>query len=309
VVSVGGEGTWIEFLPPAAAPGTLAAAAVANPDGQVALLGAAVLYEGTSPPAVEGFDPPEVVLQAGSSLTVGVRIRGIAPSGGTEVSLEASGGVATVPPSTLVPPFRREVAFDLVAGPLAGHGEVRASCGGGVAVLPVTVTAPPPPPAPAEADLSGWRLLQANSARTLVLPAGTRLRAGETLVVGRKASQAAFEAFWGRSLGAGTLYLDSEDKFPVINGGETFRLEDVAGATIESPTIAAVAGSDHRRRPGRAPGDAASWIVQQASQATATPGVGEPLDGAHPGVYVSEFSDAAGTGNFVYEFVEVRFDP
>jgi hypothetical protein len=164
---------------------------------------------------------------------------------------------------------------------------------------------------PTTVDLSGWRIEQANSSRTFTIPAGTVLSEGGYLVVGRNASRAQFESFWGRTLGAGVVYLDGSDQWPSINGSETFTLRDASGAVADGPSVAmaSAGGQTLQRRPGLPAGDAGSWNVGSSSPvANATPGSGQSAANVAPGVYVSEFSDADGSGNFVYEFVELYFD-
>jgi hypothetical protein len=49
---------------------------------------------------------------------------------------------------------------------------------------------------PTDLDISGWRLVQTNSAITYTLPAGTRIPSSGYVVIARNASKSAFEAFW-----------------------------------------------------------------------------------------------------------------
>src|SRR5688572_6512725 len=76
-------------------------------------------------------------------------------------------------------------------------------------------------------DLSGYAIVQTMSDRTLTLPAGTVVPAGGYLVIGRNATLAQFEAFWG-PLPADAVYLDAMaqggEEFPTINGDETYEL-------------------------------------------------------------------------------------
>jgi hypothetical protein len=166
------------------------------------------------------------------------------------------------------------------------------------------------PVVPGVADItgcvvSGWTLQQANSAVNWVIPAGTIIPKGSMLIVGRNADKAAFEAFWGVSLGEDVLYIDSADKIPLINGAETYTLLDDSMAIIDGPTIGMTVGQSIQRTSSGAADDEASW--SRASYTTATPGSSLlPLSGA--GVLISEFSDATGTGNYVYEFVEIYCD-
>lgn len=157
------------------------------------------------------------------------------------------------------------------------------------------------PPAD-DVDLSGWTLEQANSARTFTLPNNTLVPAGGFVVVGRNASRAQFEAYWGL-LGDDVVYLDAGDEFPAINGDETFTLRDDGGAVVDGPTPAIQAG-DTVRRDDLA--EAGTWTV--ADEDGADPGSGHPDPGA-PGVFLTEASDATGSGNFAYEFVELQAWP
>jgi hypothetical protein len=160
-------------------------------------------------------------------------------------------------------------------------------------------------------DLSGWTIVQQNALRTFTAPAGTVLHEGGYLVVGRKATRGQFETFWGRPLGDGVVYVNSLDKFLVVNGSETFELRNAAGVSVDGPSAAmpSAAGADLRRIPGAPAGAASSWITSPASPvANATPGAGQSATSTPLGVYVAEFSDAVGSGNYVYEFVQIYFD-
>lgn len=159
-------------------------------------------------------------------------------------------------------------------------------------------------------DVSGWKLVQANSALTFTLPAGSVIPANGYLIVARDATKAAFESFWlaGAALPAGTLYVNAAGSFPAINGSETYKLTNAASVTIDGPSIATASSANQslrRKDPCQAAGLAASWNV--GATTTATPGSGAGV-GCAKGVVINEFSDAAGTGNFVYEFVELHND-
>jgi hypothetical protein len=157
-------------------------------------------------------------------------------------------------------------------------------------------------------DVSGWRLSQANSAQSLVLPAGTRIPASGYLIVARNASRAAFESFWSRTLGPSVAFVNAGGAFPVINGDETFTLFDGSGATIDGPTVSMPAGGGRafqRRDPCQAASVSASW--NNVAAASASPGTGAGA-GCGRGVVLNEFADPSGTGQFVYEFVELHWD-
>ncbi len=57
--------------------------------------------------------------------------------------------------------------------------------------------------------VGGWTLTQANSAGNYTMPAGTTIPAEGYLVIGRNATKAAFEAFWGVTLRRNVVYLNS----------------------------------------------------------------------------------------------------
>ncbi len=164
----------------------------------------------------------------------------------------------------------------------------------------------------ASIDLSGWELVQTASDRTLVFPPGTVLNAGEHLVIGRDASFGDFAAFWG-ALPETTVYLNGAgvtmDQFPLINGEETYELRDANGNTVDGPTAPMVLGGNRQRLdPVMAAGNGGAWIDSGNPNADANPGGGQVDDPAFSGVYVSEVSDVAGNGAYVYEFVELYFD-
>jgi len=175
------------------------------------------------------------------------------------------------------------------------------------AAVSVTVDNTTPPP-PVGTDVSNWRIVQANSPSTFTLPAGTVIPDNGYVVIGRNASKAAFESFWGVSLPANVVYLDSNDTMPVINGDEDFTLFNAGGSRVDGRTtsMAASAGKSYQRKdPCLSASKLSSWTV--VGDAAATPGSGA-ASGCVKGVVINEFSDASGTGNFIYEFVELHND-
>jgi len=95
---------------------------------------------------------------------------------------------------------------------------------------------------------------------------------------------------------------------PVINGSETYDLFNAAGTKVDGTTIAmasAAGNSVQRKDPCLSAAASASWTVVASS--SATPGAGAGA-GCAKGVVINEFSDALGTGNFIYEFVELHND-
>ena len=157
-------------------------------------------------------------------------------------------------------------------------------------------------------DVSGYRVVQANASLTYVIPANTIIPSRGYLIVGRNATKAQFETFWGVTLAANVVYINGADTMPQINGSETYDLRNAANTRVDGLTVAmAAAGGETLRRTngcGNA-NKATSWT--RAASSTANPGSGAPAP-CNKGVFISEFSDALGTGNFIYEFVEIAND-
>ncbi len=160
-------------------------------------------------------------------------------------------------------------------------------------------------------DVSGWKIEQQNSAATLVLPPGTSLRPKRYLLIGRNSDQEAFEAFWGVTLGPHVQYIRSTNlsggqEFPTINGGEIYTLKNTDDFSVDGPTIALQSGQTVQRvNPGDPATQATSWLVTSASEASPGAGAGTT---SNAGVAINEFSDALGSGNYIYEFVELYYD-
>jgi beta-lactamase superfamily II metal-dependent hydrolase len=171
----------------------------------------------------------------------------------------------------------------------------------------VTVDNTTPPP-PSGTDVSNWRIVQANSTYTFYLPAGTVIPDNGYMVIGRNATKAAFEAFWGVTLGTNVVYVNGGDGMPVINGDEHYTLYNAGGTRIDGRTAAmsASAGRSYQRKdPCNSASKLSSWNV--VADSSATPGSGAAA-GCGDGVVINELSDATGTGNFVYEFIELHND-
>jgi hypothetical protein len=185
---------------------------------------------------------------------------------------------------------------------------------------PLSVVAPPGAPVALYSylvsgsdalDISGWKIEQQNSAATVLLPPDISLRPKEYLIIGRDSDQEAFEAFWGVTLGPDVQYIRSTSlsggqEFPTINGGETYTLKNTDDLIADGPTIAIESNqSVQRLNPADPAGQIASWLVTDASGASPGAGAGTP---SNAGVVINEFSDASGSGNYVYEFIELYYD-
>jgi len=159
-------------------------------------------------------------------------------------------------------------------------------------------------------DVGGWKITQRNSSATFTIPTGTTVPGGGYLIVARDATKSAFETFWrgGSPLPSNVVYVSSAGVLPLINGSEDYTLANAAGTTIDGPTIAMSASAGNtvqRKDPCLAANLTSSWTVSASSNATPGTGAGA---GCAKGMVINEFSDAAGTGNFVYEFVELHND-
>ncbi len=157
-------------------------------------------------------------------------------------------------------------------------------------------------------DISGWTVTQANATLVYTVPAGTVIPANGYVIIARDATKAAFQTFWGVTLGSNVVYLTTAGAFPQINGSENYTLKNGSGTTIDGPTISTASGANQSLRridPCTGAGVASNWTI--GATTTATPGSGAGA-GCAKGVVINEFSDAAGSGNFVYEFVELHND-
>lgn len=149
-------------------------------------------------------------------------------------------------------------------------------------------------------DITGYVLYQYVSSYTINLPS-VYIHDGDYLVIGRNADQAAFEAFWGVTLGANVVYFNAANGFS-INGAETYSLYDNTPAIIDTANTDLVAGNTAQRDAT----NATTW-TQSTDTLNANPGSGV-TGGNSAGVVITEFSDASGTGNYIYEFVEIFYD-
>jgi beta-lactamase superfamily II metal-dependent hydrolase len=156
-------------------------------------------------------------------------------------------------------------------------------------------------------NIGNWTLTQANSTLTYTIAAGTTIASKGYVIIARNATKAAFQTFWGVTLGANVVYINSADTMPQINGSETYTLKNSSGVTIEGTTVAmdTSGGSDFQRATCGAIGTLSSWT--KLASASGSPGTGG-LNGCNKGPFINEFSDALGTGNFVYEFIELFND-
>ncbi|HYI13075.1 MAG TPA: Ig-like domain-containing protein [Thermoanaerobaculia bacterium] len=157
-------------------------------------------------------------------------------------------------------------------------------------------------------NIGGYSLTQANATLTYTIPAGTTIASKGYVIIGRNATKAQFQTFWGVTLAANVIYLNAADTMPQINGSETYTLRNASSTILDGATVAmASAGGESLKRLNGcgAANSASSW--SRTASSTANPGTGAPA-ACNKGVYISEFSDALGTGNFIYEYVELYND-
>ncbi|MCU0290734.1 MAG: lamin tail domain-containing protein [Thermoanaerobaculaceae bacterium] len=168
---------------------------------------------------------------------------------------------------------------------------------------------------PVGLDISGWKLVQhspPSTTRTYTFPAGTLIAPGEYVVVGRNASQAAFETFWatqtpGFALPANAHYLNGGDKLVVNDNDDSIELQNASSAIVDgvTPALPAANSSIKRTSPAEPATVITSW--SQSTWTTANPGSGQSPAGT-TNLVLNEVADAIGTGNYIYEFVELYYD-
>jgi hypothetical protein len=127
------------------------------------------------------------------------------------------------------------------------------------------------------------------------------------VIIARNATKSQFQSFWGVTLGSNVVYINTADTMPQINGSENYTLFNATGSTIDGPTVSmdTSAGYSFQRATCGASNLLSSWT--RAVSTSGSPGTGG-LTTCNRGVFINEFSDATGTGNYVYEFVELFND-
>ncbi len=152
-------------------------------------------------------------------------------------------------------------------------------------------------------NISGYRLIQENSHREYIFGDIT-IPAGGFLIISRNSNQEDFESFWDVTLDTNVIFVNSEGHMPIINGDEVYTLVDSSGDTLEGPTVPMESGITMQRVSEESAGLPQSWTVLPDSQAS--PGV-TLLPQGLGSVFISEISDASGTGNYIYEFIEIYY--
>lgn len=157
-------------------------------------------------------------------------------------------------------------------------------------------------------DVSGWKVAQFDGSYSYVLPAGTIIPPRGYLIVARNTTKSAFESFWKVTLGPNVVFLNAASALPVLNGGESYSLYTASGTLVDGRTIAMPTGggkSLQRKGPCLGAGLSTSWNIVSPSSSTPGSGAGS---GCGKGVVLNEIADPPGTGEYVFEYVEIYND-
>ena len=138
---------------------------------------------------------------------------------------------------------------------------------------------------------------------------GTQIPRDSVMIISRNSDKVAFEAYWGVTLDSDVVFLNSGN-YLVINGSDYFKLFAPGNVLVDGPTMStdSGAGESHQRSDFGAADVVGNWSVVDDS--LGTPGTVPTITGTPPDhAIISEFSDAVGTGNYIYEFVEIYCAP
>ncbi len=250
--------------------------------------------------------PENGSLRVGDSLTFVVRLDLPAPVGGTNVSIVAESSDTqeswySLSANNLTIAAGKQEGSLVFTGLLAASGQLSFSDGATTLIAPVSVDAR------ARLRLSGWQVVQQNAPRSFTLP-DTEILQGDYVVITRNSTQQAFESFWGVTLGSNVLFINTADQLPSINGSETFALVDPLGNKVDGPSPSMAQDTCYQRLVPLANATSpSSWLITTDEAANATPGSDQAEATFGSGFYVSEFCDAPGAGNYIYEFVELYY--
>lgn len=155
-------------------------------------------------------------------------------------------------------------------------------------------------PSSGSININGYTIYQYNSSQSYTF-GDIDVPAGGYLVLGRNADQASFEAYWGVTFGSDVVYVNGSTSVPQINGSETFSLYDNLAIFVDTTNMLLTSGNTAQRDATNAD----TWT--QSTYTDATPGSGV-TGGNNAGLVITEASDALGTGNYIYEYVELFLD-
>lgn len=154
----------------------------------------------------------------------------------------------------------------------------------------------------ADININSYYVKQYTASFTYTFP-DTVVHEGDVIIIGRNCTQAEFEAFWGVTLGSNVIFFNSEDRLPKINGDETFSLHDSTGTLLDSTPVPQPPDGEVCIQ--RDSTNVDTWTVVASSMSD--PGV-YTHGGYNCGLKITEFTDTSGTGNYIYEFVELYND-
>lgn len=245
--------------------------------------------------------------------TVTLRAQGYDPNGETLSTLEIwrgqiGGGIPASPRATVSSTASLTITDNFTSGTYYYYVHAVQADGHDLWSAPMWITFGPGGGGGGSLNIGGYTLTQANSTSNYTIPTGTTIPANGYVVIGRNATKAAFQTFWGVTLPAAVVYLNAADTMPVINGSETYTLKNASGTVIDGATVAmpsAAAKTLQRINPCTAANVASNWSTLATSSATPGSGAGA---GCAKGLVINEFADATGSGNFVYEFLELHWD-
>lgn len=159
-------------------------------------------------------------------------------------------------------------------------------------------------------DLGGYVLenRESNHGQDYEFPAGVTVRPGQVIVLARYATTREFEEAWNTTLPNDVIYLtnDSDNAAPVVNGGESWALIAPSGGVADGETIEGSKNKSYRRVLLGSASDQDRWA--EGGENDATPGHAD-VSGSGAGLIISEWSDKAGGGNYIYEFIEFVYLP
>lgn len=170
---------------------------------------------------------------------------------------------------------------------------------------------PPPgnnsPPSETPLNISNFSIYQTSSDQNFNLPENTLINPNNYVIVARDSNKADFESFWGVSLDPNLCFINGENSFPSINGDETFEIRDENNTIIDGPTGQSLVTyhTVERIKTTAISTNSNSWNI--SADIYATPGNGAVGDGT-AGLIINEYSDASGTGNWRFEFIELFYD-
>ena len=156
-------------------------------------------------------------------------------------------------------------------------------------------------------DISNYYIYQTSSDISYVIANGIEVEPGGYVIISRDSNKESFEEFWGVVLPTNVIFINGDNSFPSINGDETFEIHDSSDNIVDGPSGLPMESYStvQRLHSTYDPTLAESWSINPDS--FATPGSGAVGDGT-AGLVINEFSDASGTGNWRYEYIEIYLD-